>query len=230
MLHVDPVLLRREAEPTQPFYEPAEGSGLAFSLVPMGACMPFARNAEIYAEDEPAEYLYVVAKGAVRSYKLLSDGRRQIEAFYLPGDLFGIEAGEKHRFSAEAISGSTIWVVKRSVVDRIARRDSAVSRELWMLAAQHLERAQDHLLLLARHKAHERMAAFLLEMAKRSGSAAQGEIELPMPRQDIADYLGLTIETVSRTLSEMVNAGTISLRSTRRILLRDRAALERLNA
>jgi CRP/FNR family nitrogen fixation transcriptional regulator len=196
----------------------------------MGACMPFVRNAEIYSEDEPAEYLYVVAKGAVRSYKLLSDGRRQIEAFYLPGNLFGVEAGEKHRFSAEAISGSTIWVVKRSVVDRIAQRDSAVGRELWILAAQQLERAQDHLLLLARHKAHERMAAFLLEMAKRSGGAAEGEIELPMPRQDIADYVGLTIETVSRTLSEMVHAGTISLQSTRRILLRHRAVLERLNA
>ena len=229
MLHVDPVLLRREAGPTQPFYEPAPGSGLGFSLVPMGACLPFARNAEIYAEDEPAEYLYMVAKGAVRSYKLLSDGRRQIEAFYLPGDLFGIEAGDKHRFSAEAISGSTVWVVKRSVVDRVAQRDSAVARELWMLAAQHLERAQDHLLLLARHKAHERIAAFLLEMAKRSGDA-EGEVELPMARQDIADYLGLTIETVSRTFTEMVHAATISLRSTRRVLLRDRAALARLNA
>jgi CRP/FNR family nitrogen fixation transcriptional regulator len=195
----------------------------------MGACIPFARNAEIYAEDEPAEYLYMVAKGAVRSYKLLSDGRRQIEAFYLPGDLFGIEAGDKHRFSAEAISGSTVWVVKRSVVDRVAQRDSAVARELWMLAAQHLERAQDHLLLLARHKAHERIAAFLLEMAKRSGDA-EGEVELPMARQDIADYLGLTIETVSRTFTEMVHAATISLRSTRRVLLRDRAALARLNA
>lgn|SRR6185312_8103204 len=229
MLHADPVLLRREAEPTQSFYGPAPGSGLRFSLVPMGACIPFARNAEIYAEDEPAEYLYMVAKGAVRSYKLLSDGRRQIEAFYLPGDLFGIEAGDKHRFSAEAISGSTVWVVKRSVVDRVAQRDSAVARELWMLAAQHLERAQDHLLLLARHKAHERIAAFLLEMAKRSGDA-EGEVELPMARQDIADYLGLTIETVSRTFTEMVHAATISLRSTRRVLLRDRAALARLNA
>jgi len=195
----------------------------------MGACIPFARNAEIYAEDEPPEYLYMVAKGAVRSYKLLSDGRRQIEAFYLPGDLFGIEAGDKHRFSAEAISGSTVWVVKRSVVDRVAQRDSAVARELWMLAAQHLARAQDHLLLLARHKAHERIAAFLLEMAKRSGDA-EGEVELPMARQDIADYLGLTIETVSRTFTEMVHAATFSLRSTRRVLLRDRAALARLNA
>jgi len=227
MLHVDPVLLRRE--PTQPLYEPAEGSSLGLSLVAMGACMPFVRNAEIYSEDVPAEYLYVVAKGAVRSYKLLSDGRRQIEAFYLPGDLFGIEASDKHRFSAEAISGSTVWVVKRSVVDRVAQRDSAVARELWMLAAQHLERAQDHLLLLARHKAHERIAAFLLEMAKRSGDA-EGEVELPMARQDIADYLGLTIETVSRTFTEMVHAATISLRSTRRVLLRDRAALARLNA
>jgi CRP/FNR family nitrogen fixation transcriptional regulator len=189
--------------------------------------MPFTRNAEIYAEDEPAEYLYLMAKGAARSYKLLSDGRRQIGAFYLAGDLFGIEAGERHRFSAEAISDSTIWVVKRSVVERLTERDSAVARALWTLTAQHLERTQDHLLLLGRKNAHERIATFLLDMAKRGD--AEGAVELPMSRQDIADYLGLTIETVSRTLTELAHAATISFQSSRRIVLSDRAALARLN-
>src|SRR6476646_8619688 len=86
----------------------------ATSINLMGAVMPFARNAEIYGENEPAEYLYKVVSGAVRSYKVLSDGRRQIGAFYLPGDIFGLETGSEHTYSAEAINESKVLVVKRS--------------------------------------------------------------------------------------------------------------------
>ena len=88
----------------------------------MGAPMPFERNAEIYGEDEPAEYLYKVVSGAVRTYKLLNDGRRQIGAFHLPGDIFGLEAGNEHSFSADAIADSKVLVIKRSVADRARRR------------------------------------------------------------------------------------------------------------
>ena len=82
----------------------------------MGALMPFARNAEIYGENEPADYLYKVVSGTVRTYKVLIDGRRQIGAFYLPGDIFGLETGDEHTFSAEAITDCKIMVIKRSAV------------------------------------------------------------------------------------------------------------------
>ncbi len=201
---------------------------LGGSLQLMGASMTFGRNEEIYGEGEPAEYLYKVVSGAVRTSKLLSDGRRQIGAFHLPGNVFGLEAGSEHRFSAEAIADSVVLVVKRSAIEALAARDSEIARELWTLIAQHLERAHDHLMLLGRKNAQERLAAFLLEMAERNyvGNA----VELPMSRQDMADYLGLTIETVSRTLTQLEAAHAIELPTSRRIVLRNRAALNALNA
>ncbi len=198
----------------------------AFSL--MGAAMHIEHNAEIFGEGEPAEYFYKVIAGAVRTYKLLSDGRRQISAFHLPGDLFGLEAGDDHRFTADAIADSTVLVVKRSVIVGLASRAGDVANALWAQANRDLLRAQDHMLLLGRKNAHERVASFLLEMAAR-GSGPES-VELPMSRQDIADYLGLTIETVSRTLTLLENEAAIELPTSRRILLRDRAALRRLNA
>jgi CRP/FNR family transcriptional regulator, nitrogen fixation regulation protein len=197
------------------------------SIEMMGAPMPFARNAEIYGENEPAEYLYKVVSGSVRTYKVLNDGRRQIGAFYLPGDVFGLEIGEDHTFSAEAVADSKILVIKRSALVTLADRDTDVARQLWTMTASELQRVQDHILLLIK-TAQERVAGFLLEMASR-GSAGN-EIDLPMSRQDIADYLGLTIETVSRTLTQLENSAAIAVPSSRRIVLRNRAALNRLNA
>jgi len=191
-----------------------------------GAKMPFDRNAEIYGENEPADYVYKVVSGAVRTYKVLSDGRRQIDAFFLPGDIFGLELGDEHSCSAEAITDTTVVLVKRSLVLAAAEKQSNVARLLWSHTARDLRRAQHHTLLLIK-SAQERVAAFLLEMAERLG--AGGALELPMSRQDIADYLGLTIETVSRTLSQLEGAAAISLPASRRIVLRDRSALNRLN-
>ena len=193
----------------------------------MGAPMPFARNAEIYGENEPAEYLYKVISGTVRTYKVLNDGRRQIGAFYLAGDIFGLEVGDEHTFSAEAIVDCKILVIKRSTVIDLAARENDVARQLWAMTATELQRVQDHIMLLIK-TAQERVAGFLLEMAKRA--PAGNEIDLPMSRQDIADYLGLTIETVSRTLTQLENSAAIAVPSSRRIVLRNRAALSRLNA
>jgi len=193
----------------------------------MGAAMPFGRNAEIYGENEPAEYVYKVLSGTVRTYKVLNDGRRQIGAFYLPGDAFGLEIGDDHTFSAEAITDCKILVVKRSTLVSLAQRDNEVARQLWAMTAAELQRAQDHIMLLIK-TAQERVAGFLLEMAKRS--AVTAEVELPMSRQDIADYLGLTIETVSRTLTQLEKGAAIAVPTSRRIVLRNRAALTRLNA
>jgi CRP/FNR family nitrogen fixation transcriptional regulator len=216
-----------QVQPARP--RPAAGTtvSLGSSIEMMGAPMPFARNAEIYGENEPAEYLYKVMSGAVRTYKVLNDGRRQIGSFYLPGDVFGLEVGDEHTFSAEAVSDSKILVIKRSALVSLAARDNEVARQLWTMAAAELQRAQDHIMLLIK-TAQERVAGFLLEMASRN--AGSNEVELPMSRQDIADYLGLTIETVSRTLTQLENSGAIAVPASRRIVLRSRGALSRLNA
>lgn len=193
----------------------------------MGAPMRFARNSEIYGEDEPAEYLYQVISGAVRTYRMLDDGRRQIGAFYLPGDIFGVEAGEVHLSSAEAISDAQVLVVKRSAAMARAEHEKDLAKQLWTLTLRELQRLHEHSMVLIK-SAEQRVAGFLLEMARRNPAAQS--IELPMSRQDIADYLGLTIETVSRTFTQLTQSGTIALETSRRILLRNRAALSRLNA
>jgi CRP-like cAMP-binding protein len=193
----------------------------------MGAPMSFRRNEEIYGENEPADYLYKVVSGTVRTYRILHDGRRQIGSFYLPGDIFGLEIGDEHTLSAEAITDSKVLVIKRGALIALAARDQDVASQMWTFAGRELNRAQDHMLLLVK-TALERVAGFLLQMAQRNPNASA--VELPMSRQDIADYLGLTIETVSRTLTQLENAAAIALPSSRRIVLRNRAALNQLNA
>jgi CRP-like cAMP-binding protein len=196
------------------------------SLQFMGATMAYPRNAEIFGENEPADYVYKVVSGSVRTYNILSDGRRQIGGFYMPGDIFGIEFDGEHSSAAEAISDSKVLVIKRSALDALAGRDASVARELFALTARELRRVQDRILLLIK-SAQERVAGFLLEMAQRA--AGGNAIDLPMSRQDIADYLGLTIETVSRTLTLLETAATIDVPTSRRIVLRNRSALNRMN-
>jgi CRP/FNR family nitrogen fixation transcriptional regulator len=203
------------------------GDERAGSIELMGAVVPFARNSEIFGENEPADYLYKLVSGSVRSYKVLVDGRRQIGAFYVPGDIFGLETADAHTFSAEAITDCKILVIKRSAVMALAARDPDVARQMWAATARELKRMQEHSLLLIK-TAQERVASFLLEMGERV--TVEGLVELPMSRQDIADYLGLTIETVSRTLTQLEKTAAIGVPSSRRILLRNRSALRRLNA
>lgn len=205
----------------------ARVSGSFGAIDMMGSRMTFDPNEEIFGENEPAEYVYKVESGAVRTYKILTDGRRQIGAFYLPGDTFGLEIGNDHHFSAEAISRTVVRVVRRSAIVSLAERDSEAARELWAFSARELHQTQERMLLLVK-SAPQRLASFLLEMSERL--AASDALELPMSRQDIADYLGLTIETVSRTLTQLVSEATIGLPSSRRIVVRNRGALRELNA
>jgi len=189
-----------------------------------GFVMGFSRNEEIYGEDEPADFVYKVVSGAVRTTRILSDGRRQIADFHFVGDVFGLEAGETHSLCAEAITDCRIALVKRIAVDRATDRDSLAARELWGVTARDLRRLQDHMLLLGRKGAMERIAAFLLDMSARTGERLA--VDLPMSRSDIADYLGLTIETVSRSLTQLERDGVVALPSFRRVELLNRAALE----
>src|SRR5439155_18683799 len=166
----------------------------------------YRKDEEIYGEDEPAEYVYQIIRGAVRTYKLLSDGRRQIGSFHLPGDVFGLESGTTHRLAAEAIIDTTVRLVKRASLEKAAATDVQVARKLWAMTAGELRHAEDHMLLLGRKTAMERVATFLLEMDRRQTVA--GMMALPMCRRDIGDYLGLTLETVSRALSQLHGEGS----------------------
>lgn len=228
------MLMQTQASPPRATVRPPQVPGtmpvrgdLIDQMDLMGATMSFTRNTEIYGEDEPADYLYKVVSGAVRTYKIFDDGRRQIGAFYFPGDVFGLEVGPEHDFSAEAIDNSVVLVVKRSALVALAERDHEMTRRLWSFTAGELQRVQRHMLLLVK-SAEERVACFLLEMAARL--AAVEAVELPMSRQDIADYLGLTIETVSRTLTNLEHKAAIALPSSRRIVLRNRGALNKLDS
>jgi len=188
----------------------------------------YRKDEEIYGEDEPAEYVYQVISGSVRSYKLLSDGRRQIGAFHLPGDVFGLESGTVHRLAAEAIVDTTVRLVKRRSLEQAATVDVNVARKLWAMTACDLRHAEDHMLLLGRKTAMERVATFLLEMDRRL--SVTGMMALPMCRRDIGDYLGLTLETVSRALSQLHGQGVLVFSGARQIVLRNRQRLRTMDA
>jgi len=189
----------------------------------------YKRGSEIYGEKEAAEYVYQVKSGAVRSYKLLSDGRRQIGAFHLAGDIFGLENGGEHRFTAEAVVDTTVRLIKRQSLETVAESDAVVARNLLSMTTSNLQHAEDHMLLLGRKTSLERVAAFLLEMDKRLTAA--GVMALPMSRRDIADYLGLTLETVSRALSRLHELGALIFigNNQRQIVLQDRTLLAGLD-
>jgi CRP/FNR family nitrogen fixation transcriptional regulator len=167
--------------------------------------MLLAPGEEIYAQGEKATRLYRVEFGAVRVYRLLADGRRQISCFHLPGEIFGFEADGFHHFFAEAIGTTAVRAVPRA--------PGAFTPEIMDQAMRCLVRAQEHLLVVGRQSAAERIAGFLLDMAERQGGLEQ--FDLPMSRTDIADYLGLTIETVSRVLSRLRADGVVKLVSLR---------------
>ncbi|HUC51378.1 MAG TPA: helix-turn-helix domain-containing protein [Xanthobacteraceae bacterium] len=202
------------------------GGSLDQQIMLMGAIMSYPRNSEIFGENEPADYLYKVVSGSVRTSKILSDGRRQIGDFYLPGDIFGLEFADTHALSAEAVTDAKVLVIKRSALNALAERDASVAAQLFALTGRELRRAQERIVLLVK-SAQERVAGFLLEMSDRL--TLDNAIELPMSRQDIADYLGLTIETVSRTLTSLESAAAIEVTTARRIRLRNRNALNRMN-
>ncbi|MGX4769597.1 helix-turn-helix domain-containing protein [Bradyrhizobium guangdongense] len=201
--------------------------GMTSDLNPAVSLSEFSykKGTEIYGEKEPAEYVYQVKTGAVRSYKLLSDGRRQIGAFHLAGDIFGLENGGLHRFTAEAIVDTTVRLIRRQTLELVADSDPVVANNLLSMTTSNLQHAEDHMLLLGRKTSLERVAAFVLEMDQRLTGA--DVIALPMSRRDIADYLGLTLETVSRALSRLHELGTIAFlgNTQRQIVLSDRQKL-----
>lgn len=206
----------------------SDAIALGQGLVLQGSRMRFQRDAEIFGQGERADYVCRVVSGAVRTIRFSNDGRRQIMAFHLPGDVFGLETGPEHTLSAEAVGTAEIAMIRRSLLDRAAAEQPAAAQALIQLMAQQLESAREHALILGRKGAGERVAAFLLQFGQRF--ASHKEIDLPMSRADIADYLALTIETVSRAFTQMERERAIALPSSRHVVVRDRCALELLHA
>lgn len=221
--------VHQSPQPQTPFAFPQRRKSAASdSFTPLGVVMSFGRNAEIYAEGETSGYVYKVISGVVRVSKLLPDGRRQISAFHMPGEMFGFEANEMHHASAEAVIPVKVIAFKWDWPMGASRQPANVVRELLDLAVKGLRHTQDHLLLLGRKSALERLVAFLLEMDARTG--AKHVLDLAMPRHDIADYLGLTLETVSRMFAELKEMGAVKLESARRVHLLNPEKLKAMGA
>ena len=181
-----------------------------------GAVTFYPVDAMVYAQGDTTGPLYLVEFGTVRICQLTADGRRQITSFCYAGDVFGLEAGDEHEFYAESVDGAGIRVLR-------AANDAGFAHRLLNLALRRFARMQSHLVLLGRMSANEKMANFLVDLLDRQGS--DDIINLPMQRNDIADYLGLTFETVSRVLRVLKDRAIIRLRSVDRIEVLDADAL-----
>lgn len=187
--------------------------------------LTFRRGEEIYAQDEDADLIYRVVRGSIRTTHLQSDGRRQIGDFYYVGDIIGVEVGDVHRFSAEALTDCDVLALRRA--GSTAYEPDRVQQMIWAATATELRRTQSHMLLLGRATACEKVARFLMDIADRF----RGEfVILPMSRQDMADYLGLTIETISRMLGRLQADGVIEFSGSRKYRVRRPGCLSEMAA
>lgn len=181
----------------------------------------FAPGQPLAHEGDPADYLFNITSGSVRVYKLLSDGRRQITGFLFAGDFLGLASGDRHLFTAEAIEPSTACRFRRTAYQALVHDSPSLERALLDRARHELAAAQSQMLLLGRKTAQERLASFLLDLPSQDPLRpnAEGRVRLPMTRGEIADYLGLTIETVSRVLTKLKTQGVIRLLSLNELSL-----------
>jgi CRP-like cAMP-binding protein len=196
-------------------------------LEQFGTTVRLHREQEVHAEGDAADYCYRVISGCVRTVRLLEDGRRQVGEFLLTGDMFGLDVIGTHDFAAEVVSDCVVRRYPRRMVEALAESRPALARRVRELALAHLRMAHDRLVLLGRKTASERIASFLIEMDRRMGAGKAVTLELPMCRTDIADHLGLTVETVCRVLAHLKREGMVGITRTG-VELRDRSALRAL--
>jgi CRP/FNR family nitrogen fixation transcriptional regulator len=192
-----------------------------------GTTISIQREQEIYGQGEPASSCYRVLSGCVRLVKLMEDGRRQIGEFLMAGDLLGFDELETHDFAAEAVSDVVLRCYSRRMVETLAESNIALARRLRDLTSVSLRIAHTRLLLLGRKMASERIATFLLEMTERLPQSRARMLDLPMSRTDMADHLGLTIETVCRVLAHLRRDGSIVIERSC-IEIRDPVALQQM--
>jgi len=184
----------------------------------------------LFWEGDPAAHLFEIESGCLRLYKLMSDGRRAIMGFMFAGEILGVSFKDRYLFTAEAVNEVKLKRYSRTQMQASLARTPGLSREVLALACDELSAAQDQMLLLGRKTAQEKIASFLLTVAKRMSqdSAPAREIELPMTRLDMADFLGLTIETVSRVLTKLKSEGVIALPSPHHVSLCQMSGLRRI--
>jgi CRP/FNR family nitrogen fixation transcriptional regulator len=191
----------------------------------LGTVCRFRRGETIFGEGDELQSSYKIVSGAVRLSRITEDGRRQIVEFRVAGDLMGFEWAGSYGLSAEAVRDVTAIRYMRPRIDRVIQEKPEVRDQVLALVRKELQAAHDHLITLGRQGAKERVATFLLQLARRAGAGDGQTIEIELGRQDIADYLGLTLETISRTLSEFQRIGAIGLPKRRQILIRSKAKL-----
>jgi CRP/FNR family transcriptional regulator, nitrogen fixation regulation protein len=195
----------------------------------LGAIRPCHRGEEICSEGRRAEYWYRLVSGAARHCAVRADGRRQIIDLLLPGNFFGFTTSDEYDFTVEAVvEGTKVASFPRRQLEALADDDPQLSREVRQVAFESLTRVQTQLLTLGRITALEKVGSFLLELASRSSDRSGDNVALPISRYDIADYLALSVETVSRSLTDLKNRGVIKLLSTRMIKIVDRNALDEI--
>ncbi|MBP0443661.1 helix-turn-helix domain-containing protein [Roseomonas sp. SSH11] len=217
----------RSASPANVLPFPIPGFGRAQAMLNplVGRTLHFQRGAEIYPAGKAADQLYQVFSGTVRTCRLLPDGRRMIAQFALAGELFGLDGVGRHRFFAEAVTDAVVIAFSRRDIAAWVDRDPAAAQSWHSYTLEKLAAAQDRFILLGRRTAAERVAAFLLDLADR-GKGPDGVIELPMSRYDIADFLGLTAETVSRVLTTLRKNRLVANHGTHHLRILNRDALE----
>lgn len=197
-------------------------------IAAMGTYQKLAARRTLFCEGDTAENVYEITKGMLKLFKILPDGRRQVTGFLSAGHLLGIAHDERHLYTAESVTDVVLCRYPRSRFDRLVDEVPGFARRLLAATFDELRAAQDQMLLLGRKGAVEKIASFLVMMADRVDQTGGDELHIPMGRTDIADYLGLTIETVSRTLSQLRRNGVIGLPSPTRVALLDREQLEQL--
>jgi CRP/FNR family transcriptional regulator len=198
------------------------------NLRALGTLQRLGPGQPIFHEGDPVRRVFMLANGSLKIYTLLADGRRQITGFMFPGDFLGISVDDEYAFTAEALVQSELWWFTRDVFDRFVEDNPKIERELYRMAAHELAAAQSQMVLLGRKTAAERLASFFLALVERQELVVgekQVAFDLPMNRLDVADYLGLTKETVSRMLAELRSRNLIRLASQDRIEVLDRAGL-----
>lgn len=182
----------------------------------------------LFSQGDPALSVYTLTEGMLKTYKILSDGRRQVTGFHMPGDFVGTSFEEFHGFTAEAVEDCRVCAFPVRRFDDFVEDHQPMERELYIAAARELAEAQQQMVLLGRKTASERIASFFLALSDRS--KAGDVVSLPMSRSDIADYLGLTKETVSRVLSDLKSSRVVRLQAIDRVEILERPRLRQIAA
>jgi CRP/FNR family transcriptional regulator, nitrogen fixation regulation protein len=196
-------------------------------LAPLAATNPCRRGQEICSQGHLADFWFRLVSGTARHCVVRADGRRQIIDLLLPGDFFGFTTAHEYDFAVEAVAeGTTVASFPRQRLEELADSDPQLAREIRQVAFETLSRLQTQLLTLGRVTALEKVSSFLLELASRSSDDSSDNVVLPISRYDIADYLALSVETVSRSLTGLKTRGVIRMLGTRIVKIVDRDALD----